>query len=468
MSRRLFLNFHPLAKEAFIKAKNSTDWSSIKAKDRTIYSWIGECGHTSKTYAGHWVSAGCLICKNIQLLSNFNDLATKFPHLIESWDEIKNKLLASEVRFNSLEKYYWLCSLKHSWPATISKRAGDSNGMKGTACPYCIKGKYNTIGRVLTGFNDLETMKPEIAKMWNYEKNKLTPSEIYYSSAKAYHWQCENKHTWKLSPAGVIKAKFKCKYCSDLSVWPGYNDLKTKSQRLSKEWDYDINVASPDQYLFKTNKSVKWICSLGHKWADTISHRWAGRNCPYCSSHRILAGFNDLLHLNPTLSKEWHPTKNSGLLPSEITAYSNKIVWWRCTKGHEWKQSVGNRNYGRDCKECSKKNGPSKVEKDFVNKFSSKIKYTLITNSRKIIAPLELDIYIPELNLGIEFNGSYWHDEIKRPESRKKHDHKELLCTRANIRLIIVWEDDWYKDSEKVLEDLQKMMETGATIEGYD
>ena len=35
----------------------------------------------------------------------------------------------------------------------------------------------------------------------------------------------------------------------------------------------------------------------------------------------------------------------------------------------------------------------------------------IIENSRTIISPKELDIYIPQKNLAIEYDGLYWHDE---------------------------------------------------------
>ena len=42
-----------------------------------------------------------------------------------------------------------------------------------------------------------------------------------------------------------------------------------------------------------------------------------------------------------TLAKEWHPTKNSSLTPKDVTAGSNKKVWWQCSRGHEWEAGIG-------------------------------------------------------------------------------------------------------------------------------
>ena len=55
------------------------------------------------------------------------------------------------------------------------------------------------------------------------------------------------------------------------------------------------------------------------------------------------------------LVKEWHPTKNGDLLPSDVTRGSNKKAWWVCEKGHEWEAAINNRTHGKNCPYCSNK-----------------------------------------------------------------------------------------------------------------
>ena len=54
---------------------------------------------------------------------------------------------------------------------------------------------------------------------------------------------------------------------------------------------------------------------------------------------------------------------------------------------------------------------------------------------------LELDIYIPDLKLGIEFNGSYWHYEYLK--SADYHKNKSVLALKNGIRLIHIFEYEW-------------------------
>ena len=72
----------------------------------------------------------------------------------------------------------------------------------------------------------------------------------------------------------------------------------------------------------------------------------------------------------------------------------------------------------------------------------------IIQSSRKIITPLELDIYIPELKLAFEFNGLFWHNEITK--EKNYHLNKTEKCEKQGIQLIHIWEDDWIYKQEIV------------------
>jgi len=48
---------------------------------------------------------------------------------------------------------------------------------------------------------------------------------------------------------------------------------------------------------------------------------------------------------------------------------------------------------------------------------------------------------LPELNIGIEYNGLYWHSEQNK--EKEYHYNKWKLCNDKGIQLITIWEDDW-------------------------
>jgi len=85
----------------------------------------------------------------------------------------------------------------------------------------------------------------------------------------------------------------------------------------------------------------------------------------------------------------------------------------------------------------------SNGEKQLANFISSIYKKFIQENVRKkeLIFPYELDIYIPELNLAIEYNGLYWHSDYIVKDNY--HKMKSELCNEKGIRLIHIFEDDW-------------------------
>lgn len=78
-------------------------------------------------------------------------------------------------------------------------------------------------------------------------------------------------------------------------------------------------------------------------------------------------------------------------------------------------------------------------------------RYEVVTNTRKILGGKELDIYIPELKIDIEFNGDYWHSiEAKGPSFQTYHQEKTLECLKRGIRLIHIFEHEWTNKERRI------------------
>ena len=81
---------------------------------------------------------------------------------------------------------------------------------------------------------------------------------------------------------------------------------------------------------------------------------------------------------------------------------------------------------------------------EFIKSFSDT---TIIRNDKNIIFPYELDIYLPEYNIAIEFNGDYWHSSLYHPKNY--HLKKSICCDEKGIRLIQIYEHEWDDDRTK-------------------
>ena len=122
--------------------------------------------------------------------------------------------------------------------------------------------------------------------------------------------------------------------------------------KLSKQWHPDKNgKLTPDKVTPGTKRKAWWKCEKGHEWQATISSRNRGVGCPFCTGKKTLPE-KSLAALKPELAKQWHPTKNGTLLPTDVTTGSNKLVWWKCEKGHEWQTVIAHRKYSSICPVC--------------------------------------------------------------------------------------------------------------------
>lgn len=73
----------------------------------------------------------------------------------------------------------------------------------------------------------------------------------------------------------------------------------------------------------------------------------------------------------------------------------------------------------------------------YMKQFASK----LLLNDRQVIVPLEIDIFVPEFNFGIEFNGDYWHSEIYKENNY--HQDKSLKAKENGTFIYHIFEHEW-------------------------
>lgn len=111
----------------------------------------------------------------------------------------------------------------------------------------------------------------------------------------------------------------------------------------------------PTQVISGTRRKVWWRCPKGHSWrAAVYSRTTLGTGCPVCTGRQVLAGENDLATLYPDIAAQWDEEKNGALHPSNVTAGSNRRVWWRCEKGHSYRAVIAQRvQRGDGCPYCA-------------------------------------------------------------------------------------------------------------------
>jgi len=255
------------------------------------------------------------------------------PEIAKQWHPTKNgELIPSKITAGSAEKVWWKCDVAddHDWEATPVSRTS----MK-TGC-LCCRG-YKVVKS-----NCLATTHPKIASQWHpYKNGNLTPFDVTSGNHKKVWWKCPKggDHEW----SAIISNRTRlsgCPICCNQKVVLS-NCLATTHPNMIKEWHPTKNGSStPYDFTAGSSRSVWWKCEAAddHEWKAIIANRVLRRDgCPYCAGKKVSAS-NCLSMTHPELAKQWHPTKNGKMTPSDVTAGSMKKVWWKCNVAddHEW------------------------------------------------------------------------------------------------------------------------------------
>ena len=143
--------------------------------------------------------------------------------------------------------------------------------------------------------------------------------------------------------------------CEQFCFWWGEHlDLfiNKRGWTFASEWDYDRNgELRPNNVMPGSQKKVGWKCMKGHSWRAAIYSR-KNHGCPVCSGRQAIPGINDLKTTMPEVAEEWDYEKNGDLRPEDVTAQSNRYIWWRCKRGHSWKAQVCDRYHSNGCPKC--------------------------------------------------------------------------------------------------------------------
>ena len=288
---------------------------------------------------------------------------------------------------------------------------------------------------------------PEIASEWNYEKNyPLKPEDFSAGSNKKVYWLCSKNHTY--GPKSIYERTRQdgkatgCPYCSNKKVLTGYNDLETwchkeQHEEILQQWDYEKNEKLPSEYVPHTDKKVWWICKKNHSYLMKLCEKTKNKpfGCPICSNKQLLVGYNDLKTLFPEIANEWD-YENNNTRPEDYIPGNHTKVWWVCNRcGNHWQASIKERaRHGTGCPECSfyfKTSTPEQAIYFYIKKL-----FPDALNSFKpnYLGGMEIDIYIPSIMVGIEYDGKKWHDNEKRD------NRKSLLLKENRIKLIRIKE----------------------------
>lgn len=417
-------------------------------------------------------------------------LTIEYPDIAAQWKGDAEDL--KKLSIGSDKKGPWECSLGHLYEMKTRVRTARNRG-----CPYCSNSK------ALAGFNDLKTLAPASAVLFDPE-NDVNLEEVTIYSQVPRRWRCAQGHEWILPPVNQVARKHPCLLCDRASV-PADHHIRTL-------WDAEKNTTPIDRVTLGSSTMFAFACPHGHKWQARFADVASGKSgCPTCSNRKVAIGFNDLASAYPEIAAQW--SSKNAKRAEEVSHASRKKAWWHCSEGHEWQAEIdsrkragcpvcsnrvihagvndlkalhprlykevvhkrpgispaskrpltwacdtcGNvwkspvvtrvRNRGEDCAKCYPASRGERDLADFIQGLFPDEE--VVRNDRSIIGPLELDIVVPSRKVAVEFNGAYWHSE-EYGKDKWYHHEKWKRCLEKGYQLIQVWSDTWENRPEAV------------------
>lgn len=265
------------------------------------------------------------------------------------------------------------------------------------------------------------------------DKNKISIEKITYSSNKKVWWKCQECGYEWMAPPNRRTGKNKCgcgrcsgRFVSQKNSLLSFIETNGKfGEQLRKEYS-SKNELGLDEVPYSSHEKVWWECSkCGYEWQAQPNWRTGKHRsgCGRCTG-QIVSEKNSLLtYINNNgayglqLKKEYSPKNELGL--EEVSYSSAKKVLWKCSIcKKEWWARIDHRTREKSgCIYCNRI-GTSFPEQLIFYILKRELHNYEVFNRDKSEGR-EIDIYIPSLKFGIEYDGWFYHQERQDKDKEK-------------------------------------------------
>lgn len=184
-------------------------------------------------------------------------------------------------------------------------------------------------------------------------------------------------------------------------------------------------------------RKCRALCHCGKEFINSLSPMTSGK-IKSCGCVRGKAGYisylEDEILANGIKFKKELPYKDN----------ENRKALMECHCGKIFTSIVAKVKIGKiiSCG-CARNEASSKPEKEVASFIKKHYKYPIKLNDRKMLGNgKELDIYLPDKNIAIEFNGLYWHSDARGKDS-SYHNNKSIILSELGLNLIHIFEHQW-------------------------
>ena len=286
----------------------------------------------------------------------------------------------------------------------------------------------------------------------------IEPIEEYINAKTKIKVKCKVcNHIWSVRPSSLVNSGKGCPKCAGTIRKTG-NDIV----KLIENSNRSIEILTIPE---NTHSKIKIKCKIcNHIWEANVSNIiYLKQGCPKCA--------NNIKKTTEEFQREISEINNDILLIDEYINTKTKIKV-KCKKcGNIFSitpYSVIEKQFIR-CNNCNPLGSNLEIDladniNNILNNLDEKSEEPLLYRNRKFEDlrnpnyKLELDIYIPKYNLGIEFDGLYWHSEEILKNRKTQLQKREFFEKNYNIRVIFVREDEWVNNKDIVISRIKNIL----------
>lgn len=243
-----------------------------------------------------------------------------------------------------------------------------------------------------------------------------------------------------LPPNSRVLIDYKCDYCNTLYTH-GYNvymkSIKSNGKKSCRSCK-NIKIEETNMERYGVNRPLQ-NDNIYKKYLETNMAKYG---VDIATKLKHISNKTRITHKNKYI--EVIKTLNIGKFLKINNFGTYDILCDKCNKVYEFNPSKSGctriYNNKTPCYHCLPIN-KTLAEIEIVDFIKTIYTGEILINKRKLINPYELDIYLPDLNLAVEFNGLYWHSDIYK--DKDYHLNKTNMCKNVGVQLIHVWEDEW-------------------------
>ena len=385
---------------------------------------IYECplhGKVEQRLSSHLQGSGCNLCGNLKISKKAEK---KFEDFVERAKKVHGDryIYDKDSYINSTHKVSIYCQVHKIWFQQYP-----CNHFKGCGCPKC-GGNYR-----LNTEEFVETLKRR------YPYTKISFDKVQYiNNQTKVTLVCPEHGEFKLTPI-TLETNLECPECQKERLHTHFS--KTTEQFIKDAIKVHGNKYNYDKVEYTTCKdNVIITCPLHGDFEQTPSSHLSGSDCPKCSMikawskrERITTEqfINDCIKIH---GNKYNYDKTKYVAAKEYVTIT-------CPKHGDFKQLPYAHAKGQGCPICKSELtdsiGENQLREYIKTIYDDDIKF----NTRSVIKPLEIDIFLPKTNVAFEYDGLYWHSELKAKTSY--HIDKTNMCKAKNINLYHIFDDEW-------------------------